>query len=190
VGVSATYCKSQVFNDLFFHANGRGLHGLGRAVASCMSILKMRGDLEANMKFQNKIQMLLVGVGAALLMAGSARAQQDMDPTYFDVNPGRPAAENVVLTRAAARPVAAPAEIRGESSMALASSSDQTLEAGVMRMAVVDAGVLLLLVAGLGSIVLYATAATRRESMSGVSSIARVGSVSARYNTASAAIAQ
>jgi hypothetical protein len=74
--------------------------------------------------------------------------------------------------------------------MALASSSEQTLEAGVMRMAVVDAGVLLLLVAGLGSIVLYATAATRRESMSRVSSITRVGSVSARYNTASAAIAQ
>ena len=53
------------------------------------------------MKFQNKIrmQMIMVGLGAALLMAGSARAQQDMDPTYFDVNPGTPAASKVVAVR-------------------------------------------------------------------------------------------
>jgi len=45
------------------------------------------------MKFQNKIrmQMTMVGMGAALLMAGSTRAQQDMDPAFFDIHPGTPA---------------------------------------------------------------------------------------------------
>src|SRR5260221_9147216 len=55
----------------------------------------LRGEVEGNMKSQKRIriQMVLVGLGAALLMAGSARAQQDMDPTYFDIHPGTPAAQ-------------------------------------------------------------------------------------------------
>jgi hypothetical protein len=166
------------------------VRALGRAVAFCIGSFEIRGDLENNMKIQNRIQMMIVGVGAALLMAGSARAQQDMDPTNFDVNPGRPAAEDVVLTRAAVQPVRASAEVRSESVMALAGSSEATLEASVMRMAVVDAGIVVLLVAGIGCIVLYARSATLRESRFQSSSMNRVRSMDARYNTASAAIAQ
>src|SRR5258708_11900350 len=63
----------------------------------------LRGEVEGNMKSQKRIriQMVLVGLGAALLMAGSARAQQDMDPTYFDIHPGTPAAQKTAVVRRA-----------------------------------------------------------------------------------------
>src|SRR5258707_6428937 len=63
----------------------------------------LRGEVEGNMKSQKRIriQMVLVGLGAALLMAGSARAQQDMDPTYFDINPGTPAVQKAAVVRSA-----------------------------------------------------------------------------------------
>ena len=138
------------------------------------------------MKLQKRIrmQMLMVGLGAALLMAGSARAQQDMDPTYFDVNPGTPAVSKVVIAKAAPRPEVAKDAARAESVLTLANSSDATLEAGVTRMAIVDAGVALMLLAGIVSIVLYAMAATRRERS------IRISPVSAPYTPASAATAQ
>ena len=117
------------------------------------------------MKFQNKIQMqmLMIGLGAALLMAGSARAQQDMDPTYFDVNPGTSAVGKVVTVRAMHGSQAAKENTSAESTLALANRSDVTLETGVTRMAIVDAGVALILLAGIVSLVVYAMAATRHE---------------------------
>ncbi|HWW17209.1 MAG TPA: hypothetical protein VNY81_01210 [Candidatus Saccharimonadales bacterium] len=119
------------------------------------------------MKFQTKIrmQMVIVGLGAALLMAGSARAQQDMDPTYFDVNPGTPAASKVVAVRTAQSSARATENEAAQSALTLASSKESTLEAGVARMAIVDASAVLILFGGVMSIVLYARAATRRERM-------------------------
>ncbi len=142
----------------------------------------MKGD----MKFQNKIrmQMMMLGLGAALLMAGSARAQQDMDPTYFDVNPGTPAVSKAVAVRAAQGLQAARENASAESTLALANRSDVTLEAGVTRMAIVDAGVALILLAGIVSIVIYAMAATRRERA------LRVSPMTAPYTPVSAATAQ
>src|SRR6266849_5952716 len=122
--------------------------------------------MEGDMKFQNKIrmQMVMLGLGAALLMACSARAQQDMDPTYFDVSPGTPAVSKAVAVRAAQGLQAARENASAaESTLALANRSDVTLEAGVTRMAIVDAGVALILLTGIVSIVIYAMAATRRE---------------------------
>jgi hypothetical protein len=138
------------------------------------------------MKFQNKIrmQMVMLGLGAALLTAGSARAQQDMDPTYFDVNPGTPAVSKVVVVRAAQSSQAAKENASAESTLALANRSDVTLEAGVTRMAIVDVGVALILLGGIVSIVLYAMAATRRERAP------RVSPVSAPYTPVSASTAQ
>ena len=43
-----------------------------------------------------RMQVLLMGLGASLLLAISARAQQDMDPAAFDVNPGTPHVAKVV----------------------------------------------------------------------------------------------
>jgi hypothetical protein len=126
-----------------------------------------KSEVEGNMKFQTKIrmQMVIVGLGAALLMAGSARAQQDMDPTYFDVNPGTPAASKVVAVRTAQSSARATENEAAQSALTLASSKESTLEAGVARMAIVDASAVLILFGGVMSIVLYARAATRRERM-------------------------
>ncbi len=128
--------------------------------------------------------MMMLGLGAALLMAGSARAQQDMDPTYFDVNPGTPAVSKAVAVRAAQGLQAARENASAESTLALANRSDVTLEAGVTRMAIVDAGVALILLTGIVSIVIYAMAATRRERA------LRVSPMTAPYTPVSAATAQ
>jgi hypothetical protein len=125
------------------------------------------------MKFQTKIrtQMLMVGLGAALLMAGSARAQQDIDPTYFDINPGTPAVSEVVVAQAAQSLPRATENGSAQNALMLASSKDATLEAGVARMAIVDTGVALILFGGVIAIVLYAKAATRRERLDKVSQV-------------------
>jgi hypothetical protein len=137
------------------------------------------------MRFQTKIrtQMLMVGLGAALLMAGSARAQQDMDPTSFDINPGTPAVSKAVVVRVAQNKETAQ-DSGATSALAVAISREATLEAGVTRMAIVDAAILLILFGGLFSIVVYARAATRRERM------IRVSQRNARYAPVSAATAQ
>ena len=138
------------------------------------------------MKYQTKIRMqiLMVGLGAALLTAGSARAQQDMDPTYFDVKPGTPAVSKVVAVRTAQSSAREAENGSAENALMLASSKESTLEAGVARMAILDAGAVLILFGGVISIVLYARAATRRERMIGVSRMNRP------YAPVSAATAQ
>ena len=136
------------------------------------------------MKYQNKIRMQMVMLGLALLVAGSARAQQDVDPTYFAANPGTPPVKKAVTVRAAQNSQAAKENATTESALALANRSDATLEAGVTRMAIVDAGVALILFVGIGSIVIYAVAATRRELAP------RVSSTTGPYTPVSAATAQ
>jgi hypothetical protein len=138
------------------------------------------------MELQKKIQMqvVMVGLGAALLMAGSTRAQQDMDPTYFDVNPGTPAVSKAAVIRVAQSSPAANENGSTQSALTLAVSEESTLEGGVARMAIVDAGIVLVLMGGILSIVLYALAATRRERTLGPSRVA------AAYRPVSAATAQ
>src|SRR6266436_7417766 len=106
----------------------------------------LRGEVEGNMKSQERIrmQMVIVGLGAALLMAGSARAQQDMDPTYFDINPGTPAISKAAAVRVAQSAPAATQNGSTQSALKLAVSREATLEAGVARMAIVDAGIALI----------------------------------------------
>jgi hypothetical protein len=150
-----------------------------------MYLRKFKSEVEDAMKFQNRIrmQMLMVGLGAALFMAGSARAQQEMDPTYFDVKPGAPAVTKSAVVPAAEPRAAAQSE-RSENAATLASIQESTLEGGVMRMTFVDVGVVLILLAGVVSIAAYAMAATRRERR------LRVSSMSAPYTPTSAATAQ
>ena len=71
-----------------------------------------------------------------------------------------------------------------ESALALATSKEATLEAGVMRMAIVDVSVALILMGGILSIVVYTVVATRRERN------LRSPSVNAPYRPVSAATAQ
>jgi hypothetical protein len=138
------------------------------------------------MELQKKIrmQMMMVGLGAALLMAGSARAQQDVDPTYFDIKPGTPAVSKAAPVRVAHSVPAANENGSSDGAWALAVSKEGTLEAGVARMAIIDAGVVLILLAGIFSIVRYAMAATRRERNLGVPR------VDGPYRPVSAATAQ
>lgn len=138
------------------------------------------------MRFQNKVRMqvIMVGLGAALLMAGSARAQQDMDPTYFDVNPGTPAASKVVAVRTAQNSQAVKENASAESTLALANRSDVTLETSVTRIAVVDSGIVLILLAGVVLIARYAVAAARGARVPRISKLTRP------YTPVSAATAQ
>jgi hypothetical protein len=137
------------------------------------------------MKLQKKIwmQAMMLGLGATLLMAGSARAQQEVDPTYFDINPGTPAISKAAPVRLA---VASSVKTEGQTqnALALATSKEGTLEAGVMRMAIVDVSVALILACGILSIVAYALVATRRERSR------RPSRASASYYPVSAATAQ
>jgi hypothetical protein len=153
---------------------------------SLRHLTDFESEVEGNMELQKKIrmQMVIVGLGAALLMAGSARAQQDMDPTYFDVKPGTPAVSKAAVMRVAQSSPAAKENGSTQSALTLAVSKEATFEAGVARMAIVDAGVVLVLMGGVLSIVLYAMAATRRERNIGVSRI------NAPYRPVSAATAQ
>lgn len=122
------------------------------------------------MKSQNKIRMsmMLMGIGASMLFASTVRAQQDMDPTYFDVNPRTSAVKAVPVKAAPVRTAQqAPAAVQKsrdtESAMSIASGKDATMEAGLTRVAVIDGALALIFFGGFASIVVYAAAATKRE---------------------------
>jgi hypothetical protein len=141
--------------------------------------------VEDDMRFQKKLRMqtVIVGLGAALLMAGSARAQQDMNPTYFDANPGTPAVSKIVVAKTVQSSQAGK-ETSAGNMLALANRSDATLEAGVTRIAIVDSGVALMLLAGIVLIARYAMAAARGAR------VPRISKVSRPYTPVSAATAQ
>jgi len=138
------------------------------------------------MKIQNKVRMqvIMVGLGAALLMAGSARAQQDMDPAYFDVKPGTPAVSQTMAVRTAQNSQAAKENASAESTLALANRSDVTLETSVARIAVVDSGIALILLGGVVLIARYAVVAARGARVPRFSKVIRP------YTPVSAATAQ
>ena len=131
-----------------------------------------------------RMQVIMVGFGAALLMAGTARAQQDMDPTYFDVKPGTPVAGKVAVVRTAQNLQAAKENASAEGTLALANRSDVTLETSVTRIAVVDSGIVLILLAGVVLIARYAVAAARGARVPRIPRMARP------YTPVSAATAQ
>ena len=75
------------------------------------------------MKFQNviRMQLILAGLAAVLLMPGCVRAQQDMDPTVFDVNPNVSPADNTpaIQTAASTTPETAPVAASASSEAAV-----------------------------------------------------------------------
>jgi hypothetical protein len=118
------------------------------------------------MKFQKMIrmQMVLVGLGAALVLGSSAYAQQEMDPTTFDVNPGTPhmVSGGVARTAQSAAP-ASKANSAAVDSAALWNGEATEQEADLARLTLVDTMMVVIMMIGIGLIVLYAMAATRRE---------------------------
>jgi hypothetical protein len=117
------------------------------------------------MKMQKMIRMqILLGLGAALLLAGSARAQQEVDPTSFDINPGTPAVEQsrVPVTQQSA-PTANDTAQESLVSTALWSPQATHQETDMARMTLVGALLVVILMAGTALIVVYAKVATRRQ---------------------------
>jgi len=103
------------------------------------------------MKFQKmiRVQMMLVGLGAGLLLAKPVRAQQEVDPALFEVAPAAPqldqaaalnAAPSLEAVKAAASDAAAPMVVG---------------EVGTPQLAPMDASVIIVLMIGIGSIVLF-----------------------------------
>jgi hypothetical protein len=124
---------------------------------------KVEGVMKIQKAFRTRA-MLLAGLGAALLIATPARAQQDMDPTYFDINPGTPRAEHRATARATVNPaVIGEKKMQSQSAADLPAFKDATLEANLVRVTVADFASLAILFGGVILIALYATAATRRE---------------------------
>ena len=124
---------------------------------------KVEGVMKIQKAFRTRA-MLLAGLGAALLIATPARAQQDMDPTYFDINPGAPRAEHLTHVRTAVNAAAiGEKKMQSQSVSDLPAFKDATLEANLVRVTVADVASLAILFGGVILIALYATAATRRE---------------------------
>jgi hypothetical protein len=118
------------------------------------------------MKLQNivRVPMIVMGLGVALLLASPLRAQQEINPDTFDINPGTPKAELVAAAPASAGP-------------ALASDASQSVtasQAGIVSgsnwngmfaapLNAVDVAMVLILAVGTGLVAIYTVAATRRQ---------------------------
>lgn len=104
------------------------------------------------MKLQQmiRIQMLLVGMGAGLLLARSAVAQQEMDPELFDVY-----ANTTVMDQASHRTPGAEA-VKVAAADSPAPSAAQGVDAEGLT--AVDTSVMLMLIICIGSIVLFGMA--------------------------------
>ena len=97
-----------------------------------------------------QMQLMLVGLGAAILLAGPLGAQQRVDPSRADVN-----AVTARKVETSMNTGAQPVVLEG----------DEATEADVMPagFAMEDGLLLLILAVGTGSIFVYAKLATRRE---------------------------
>jgi hypothetical protein len=118
------------------------------------------------MKIQKAFQiraMWLVGLSAALLLAAPTRAQQEMDPTTFDINPGTSPKQQVSVRTAREFNVAQTQEMLAQSATALPDSSNAVIDASLVRITATDVAVVVILFGGVCLIALYAMAATRRE---------------------------
>jgi hypothetical protein len=118
------------------------------------------------MKFRRviRIQLVLMALGAVLLVASPAHAQQDMAPTDFDVNPGVPHIDAKAVAQTARVSAASkPADSEASIPASLWSGQASQEETDLARLTVVDAAMIAIMLGGVGLIVLYAMAATRRE---------------------------
>jgi hypothetical protein len=112
------------------------------------------------MKLQTLVRMqMLMGLGAALLLAGSVRAQQTMDPD------GSSAVATEQPERAATVPMIDSDGSEGVMSMALGSRQARQEKTEMAPVMIADVIMMGILMVGTGAIALYALAATRRNRM-------------------------
>jgi hypothetical protein len=112
------------------------------------------------MKMQTLVRMqMLVGLGAALTFAGSVRAQQVVDPSASN----RDGAAQTSEVTTAQVPVIESDGSENIMSMALGRGAATREETEMARVMIADVILLAIFMGGIGSIALYAMAATRRN---------------------------
>jgi hypothetical protein len=110
------------------------------------------------MKMQPLVRMqILMGMGAALLLASSGRAQQTMDPASSYSVTSEPSEKTAMV------PVIESDGSESVIAMALGSRQATRQETELARVMVADVIMLAILVAGIAAIAMYAMAATRRN---------------------------
>lgn len=111
------------------------------------------------MKFQKIVRLpgILIGLGAALLLASSARAQQEVEPTTFEIVPGEGAGQKTAAGRAAHISEAAK-KMAAKSAEQAAAQNAGTPEARITQLTASDVAGMLMLMSGMGVIVLCAIA--------------------------------
>jgi len=112
------------------------------------------------MKLQRILQgsMMVMGLGVALLFANPVRAQQEMNPDTFDINPGTPT--EVAAAAPVSAPTAAQDDAMVQAAMMPASNWDGSFAAPWNA---VDLTMVVILAAGTVLATLFALAATRRQ---------------------------
>jgi hypothetical protein len=118
------------------------------------------------MKLQGivRVSMIAAGLGVASLIASPVRAQQEIDPDTFDVNPGTPKAEIVTVAPVSAAPMVAwnSGQSVAISQAAIVSGSNWNgMFAAPLN--AVDVAMLVILSVGTGFVALYTVVATRRR---------------------------
>lgn len=111
------------------------------------------------MKFTNKIRVgtMVMGLGGALLLGNAVYAQQETDPTTFDVNPGVPQQQ-------AAVPAAsnlAVAYVAPVDNSAAASEQMSIQEAGAAQWTEVDTLTMMAAILAIAFVILHGIAETR-----------------------------
>jgi hypothetical protein len=156
-------CKQRPLNNFETYAAKWALPvGFGTGVAPPCALQTAERNQEGFMKLQKlmRMQVMLTGLGAALLLASSAYAQQDMNPTEFPINPGTIEAQRPVTLRAA-QDVGRRSSSVATAFMPGTQSTQQELD--FTRTIAVEGAIALILIAGIAAITLYAIVATKRE---------------------------
>jgi hypothetical protein len=111
-----------------------------------------------------RTSMIVVGLGVASLLATPVRAQTEIAPDSFDINPGTPKAEIVHVAEASAAPVGT-ANARQENTVAQAAVVSGSNWDGMFAapLNAVDVTMILILAVGTGFVAVYTVAATRRQ---------------------------
>ena len=137
------------------------LRGSGMGVAFLLSIAAIceAQKWRWSMKFQKiiRVQLMLMGLGAGLLMARPVFAQQDMDPTLFEAASDAPQLDQAAMK---ATPAPGPATIVTTDSTPLPAAED----VGAVQLTAMDKETIAFLMAGIGSIVLLGMAEAIRGS--------------------------
>ena len=116
------------------------------------------------MKFKSiiRMQIVLVGLGAALFFANAASAQQDVDPTTFETNPVAMQGQEAPVVQSSIPDGVSAAPVKAPTLAAVDTESVAVQEAGAKKWSPVDTLTLMATMLGLAFIVVRGIAEARR----------------------------